>query len=62
MEILLITLILGCFFLGILTVLNTIRLICLKRTTRRKVYYTSRLSQLHGKEFKKYMDSLIKNL
>ena len=49
-----------CFALFILAIINKIRLKKLQKIERAK--HTPKLSELHGKEFGKYMDNLTKDL
>ena len=62
MKILLILLMFGCASLGILAIINTIRLNKLKRKSKKKLYRTPKLSELHGKEFSDYIDYLTRDL
>ncbi len=62
MKILLILLMFGCASLGILAIINTMRLNKLKRKSKKKLYRTPKLSELHGKEFSDYIDYLTRDL
>ncbi len=62
MKILLILLMFGCASLGILAIINTMRLNKLKRRSKKKLYRTPKLSELHGKEFSDYIDYLTRDL
>lgn len=62
MKILLILLMFGCESLGILAIINTMRLNKLKRKSKKKLYRTPKLSELHGKEFSDYIDYLTRDL
>lgn len=48
--------------LSILAIVNTIQLKKIKQKTKKKIYYTPKLSSLHGKDFKTYMGYLIRDL
>lgn len=62
MKILLILLLFGCASLVIFAIVNTIRLNRLKKKSKKKVYHTPKLSELHGKEFSDYIDYLTRDL
>ncbi len=62
MKVLLIILLFGCAALGLLAIVNTIRLNKLQRKSKRKIYHTPRLSDLHGKDFTAYIDYLTQDL
>lgn len=55
-------LIICCSILTILAIINTIRLKKLKARTRKRIYHTPRLSDLHGKDFANYIDYLTEGL
>lgn len=44
--------------LGIISIMNTIRLKKLRRKAKKKQHYTPKLSELHGKNFTNYIDNL----
>lgn len=52
----------GCIALGILAIVNTIRLNKLKKKAKKKLYHTPKLSELHGKDFSDYIDYLTRDL
>lgn len=60
MKFFILFLIIICFALIILAILNTIHYKKMKKQEKAK--HTPRLSDLHGKEFGKYMDYLTKDL
>lgn len=62
MKILVVLLMFGCTFLGILGIVNTIRLKKIKKKTQKRFYQTPKLSELHGKAFAEYMDYLTRDL
>ena len=62
MKILIILLMFGCIALGILAIVNTIRLNKLKKKAKKKLYHTPKLSELHGKDFSDYIDYLTRDL
>lgn len=60
MKFVILFLVIICFTLIILAIINTTRLKKLKKLEKAK--HTPRLSELKGKEFGKYMDYLTKDL
>lgn len=58
-KFLVILLMLCCLVLGILAIVNTIRL---KSKRKKAIYHTPKLSDLHGKEFSNYIDDLTSEL
>lgn len=61
-KVLIILLIVGCAALSVLAIFNTIRFKKIKVKTKRKVYTTPKLSDLHGKNFSDYIDYLTRDL
>lgn len=61
MIFLIIILIASCIFLTVLAIINTTHYIKMKNKVRKKNYYTPKLSSLHGKKFKDYIDNLTKD-
>ena len=47
--------------LGIIAIMNTIRLKKLRKRAKKKKYHTPKVSSLHGKKFKDYIDNLTEN-
>lgn len=62
MKVLLIILLFGCMALGFVAIVNTIRLNRLKTKSKRKMFRTPKLSELHGKDFSDYIDYLTRDL
>lgn len=62
MKIFISFLIICCAILSVLAIINTIRFKRSKIKTRKKVYHTPRLSDLHGKDFTNYIDYLTEGL
>lgn len=62
MKMFLLFLIICCAALSILAIFNTIRFKKLKVRTRKRIYHTPRLSDLHGKDFTNYIDYLTEGL
>ncbi len=55
-------LIICCTILGIVAIINTIRLNTLKQKAKKRIYYTPKLSSLHRKDFATYMEYLVRDL
>lgn len=62
MKILIFLLIMASIVLIIISLINTIRLNSVKRKMKQRYYKVPKLSSLHGKKFKEYIDYLIKDL
>lgn len=62
MKFLIILLIIIDTILAILAIVNAIRLKNIKQKTKEKVLHTPKLSNLHGKDFKDYIDNITKDL
>ena len=62
MKILIFLLIIISIVLIIISFINTIRLNFVKKKMKRRYYKVPKLSSLHGKKFKEYIDHLTKDL